>query len=295
MKKTLFAILLLTIIFSSACSSEKVNIKEQDDNIWLTNLEKAQEKAKAMDVPILVNFTGSDWCQWCFKIRDEIFSKEEFLNYAKDNLVLLKLDFPRNIPQSEVVKNYNRTLMEKYKIRGFPTILVLDAEGEVLSQAGYQPGGPAAFIKTIEESISFVKDHKNDTYTDNAGLEWFLLLEKAKEIAQKDGKPILVNFTGSDWCTWCFKIRDEIFSKKEFIEYAKKNLVLLRFDFPRTKEQSAGLKAYNQQIAEKFGIKGLPTILLLDKEGSQIAQLGYQEGGPTKYIETIKENLNKIR
>ncbi len=295
MKKTLFTIMLLSILFSSACSSEKVDIKEQDDNVWLTNLEKAQEKAKEKDIPILVNFTGSDWCQWCFKIRDEIFSKEEFLNYAKENLVLLKLDFPRNIPQSEVVKNYNQKIMEKYSVQGFPTILILNAEGEVLSQAGYQPGGPSAFIKTIEESISYVEDHKNDTYTDNGGLEWYLLLEKAKEVSQKEEKPILVNFTGSDWCTWCFKIRDEIFSKKEFVEYAKKNLVLLQFDFPKTKEQSAGMKAYNQQIAGKFRIKGLPSILLLDGKGAQIAQMGYQEGGPAKYIETIEENLAKLR
>jgi len=295
MKRTILAIMLLYILFSSACSSEKVDIKEQDGNVWLTNLEKAQEKAKEKDIPILVNFTGSDWCQWCFKIRDEIFSKEEFLNYAKENLVLLELDFPKNIPQSEIIKNYNQKLMEKYGVQGFPTILILDEEGEVLSQAGYQPGGPTAFIKTIEESISYVADHKNDTYTDKAGLEWYLLLEKAKEVSRKNGNPILVNFTGSDWCTWCFKIRDEIFSKKEFIEYAKKNLVLLQFDFPKTKEQSAGMKVYNQQIAEKFRIRGLPSILLLDGKGSQIAQMGYQEGGPSKYIETIEENLAKLR
>ena len=295
MKKALFTIMLLSILFSSACSSEKVDIKEQDDNVWLTNLEKAREKAKEIDVPILVNFTGSDWCQWCFKIRDEIFSKEEFLNYAKENLVLVELDFPRNIPQSEVVKNYNQKLMEKYGVQGFPTILILDAEGEVLSQTGYQPGGPSAFIKTIKESILYVEDHKNDTYTDNAGLEWYLLLEKAKEVSQKEEKPILINFTGSDWCQWCFKIRDEIFSQKEFIEYAKKNLVLLQFDYPRSKEQSAGMKAYNQQIAGEFGIKGFPTILLLDKDGSQIAQMGYEQGGPTKYIKMIEGNLAKFR
>ncbi len=285
----------MSVLFSSACSGEKAELKGQDKNTWLTNLEDAQKIAKEKDVLILVNFTGSDWCTWCFKIRDEIFSTKEFLDFAGENLVLVKLDFPKNIPQSDTVKKYNQKLIEKYGVQGFPTILILNAEGEVLSQAGYQPGGPSAFIKTIEGSISYIKDHKNDTYTDKAGLEWYLLLEKAKEISQKEEKPILVNFTGSDWCSWCFKIRDEIFYQKEFVEYARKNLVLLQFDYPRAKEQSPGMKAYNQKIAGKFKIKGFPTILLLDKEGSQIAQMGYEKGGPLKYIELIEKNLTKLR
>jgi thiol-disulfide isomerase/thioredoxin len=120
--------------------------------------------------------------------------------------------------------------------------------GKVLSQLGYQPGGPKAFIETLEESVTFKEKHKEDVYVDEGGLTWFLSLEKAEEIASKEHKPIFVNFTGSDWCVWCKKLYNEVFSKPEFIEYAKENLVLLRFDFPRQTPQSAGLKAYNQQM-----------------------------------------------
>ena len=288
MKKIILLSMLFILFISAACSSQG---KKGSSDIWLTNLEKAEKIAGEKNVPILVNFTGSDWCVWCERLRNEVFNKQEFKDYAKDNLVLVKLDFPRNLKQSEEVKRYNRRLLNKYGVRGFPTILILDAKGKVLSQLGYQPGGPKAFIETLEESVTFKEKHKEDVYVDEGGLTWFLSLEKAEEIASKEHKPIFVNFTGSDWCVWCKKLYNEVFSKPEFIEYAKENLVLLRFDFPRQTPQSAGLKAYNQQMAGKYEIRGFPTILLLDENGEKIAQLGYQEGGPIKYIETIKSKL----
>jgi len=280
--------MLFILFISAACSS---NTKNKSDDGWLTNLEQAEKIAQEKNVPILVNFTGSDWCSWCKRLRDEVFDLKEFKDYAKDHLVLLKLDFPRNKKQSDEVKNYNRKLMNKYGVRGFPTILILDADGKVLSQLGYQPGGPKAFINTLEESITFKDKHKEDVYTDEGGLKWYLSLEKAEEVAAKEHKPIFVNFTGSDWCVWCHRLYDEVFSKSEFIDYAKDNLVLLRIDFPHDIPQSAGLKAYNQQIAGKYQIKGLPTILLLDENGDTISQLGYQEGGAAKYVKTIKSKL----
>ena len=288
--KKIMLIFVISLFFFISCSAQDEGHK--DGNNWLTNLDDAQKIAEENNLPILVNFTGSDWCQWCFKIRDEIFSQKGFSDYAKDNLVLVELDFPRKKVQSEETKQYNQKLLQKYGVQGFPTILILDASGNVKTKLGYQPGGPEAFIKAINESMTFVAENKDETFTDQDGLEWFLNLEKAQEISKKNNKPIFANFTGSDWCQWCFKIRDEVFSKEEFKDYARENLVLLQFDFPRKTGQSAGRKSYNQQIAEKFKIQGLPTILLLDDSGSVLAQLGYQPGGPTEYIKTIEEKVN---
>ncbi|MCK4653779.1 MAG: thioredoxin family protein, partial [Candidatus Cloacimonetes bacterium] len=101
MKKITLIILILVILTATACTIEKNEIKNEVSNLnWLTNLEEAQKISQEKGIPIFVDFTGSDWCGWCFKLRDDIFSQEEFIKYAKENLVLLKLDFPRKIKQS---------------------------------------------------------------------------------------------------------------------------------------------------------------------------------------------------
>ena len=61
---------------------------------WLTDYQAAKKQAKEENKPILINFTGTDWCGWCIKIEKEIFSKEEFKTYAKENLILMEVVFP---------------------------------------------------------------------------------------------------------------------------------------------------------------------------------------------------------
>lgn len=119
---------------------------------WLTDLDKALEKAKQEKKIVLINFTGSDWCGWCIKFKNEVLSKEEFLNYADKNLVLVELDFPAKKQQPAELKKKNNELKEKFQVRGFPTFVVLNADGkEIGRQVGYTEGGPEPFIKKLEE------------------------------------------------------------------------------------------------------------------------------------------------
>ena len=108
MKKIFLIAVLLTAVVIG-CSKGGSN-----DNLnWEENLETALQKAKAENKAVLVNFTGSDWCQWCIKLSDEVFSKSEFEDYAEDNLILVRLDFPRNIEQSAETKLYNNQLAQR--------------------------------------------------------------------------------------------------------------------------------------------------------------------------------------
>jgi len=138
-------LLLLSIFLLISCAEDKV---------WHTNLEEAIEVAKNEDKPILLQFSGSDWCKWCIKLNDEVMFKEEFLDYAKENIILVNLDFPRSIEQTVEKKEYNRTLANKYGIKGFPTVLLLDKNADVVLQTGYQPGGPLAYIQHIKQAYS---------------------------------------------------------------------------------------------------------------------------------------------
>lgn len=144
--KTILIPVFIIFIFSIGCSQTPAS----DSLNWKTNLEEAIQLAKKENKTVLVNFTGSDWCRWCKKLSAEVFTQDEFAKYAKDNLVLVKLDFPRSIPQTNETKYYNQSLAQKYGVQGFPTILILDGTGKLLAKTGYQPGGAANYINHIK-------------------------------------------------------------------------------------------------------------------------------------------------
>jgi protein disulfide-isomerase len=124
---------------------------------------------------------------------------------------------------------------------------------------------------------------------------WSTDFDGALAQAKKEGKLALVDFTGSDWCGWCIKLDKEVFSQKEFKEYAKDNLILLSLDFPHEKHQTSKIKKQNEALQKKFGIEGFPTVLLLDADGNKIGETGYQEGGAAKYVEHLKALLAKAK
>ena len=124
-----------------------------EDLQWMTDLSKAQAKAKAENKLVMLDFTGSDWCGWCIKLNKEVFSKPEFSEYAKKNLVLVEVDFPRQKQQSADQKKANQALQKKYNIEGYPTIIVLDANGKKVAETGYVPGGPKAFLADLEKKL----------------------------------------------------------------------------------------------------------------------------------------------
>jgi thioredoxin-related protein len=118
---------------------------------WLTSFEQAQKEAQANHKLLLMDFTGSDWCGWCIILDKEIFSKPEFKEYASKNLVLLELDFPRGKEMPAETVAQNERLAVQYRVQGFPTVVVLDSNGNEVAQLGYMRGGPAAFIAQLEK------------------------------------------------------------------------------------------------------------------------------------------------
>jgi protein disulfide-isomerase len=122
------------------------------ESSWLNDYKKAQQEAKVTNKFLFLNFTGSDWCGWCIKFDRDVLSKSPFKDYARNNLVLVELDFPRAKPQSAEVRKQNRELAQQYEVLGFPTIIVLNSDGQKLWQFdGYFPGGPEAFIAQLEK------------------------------------------------------------------------------------------------------------------------------------------------
>ena len=130
--------------------------------------------------------------------------------------------------------------------------------------------------------------------TKAAELTWLTDLAKAEETAKSEGKLVLIDFTGSDWCAYCKQLNKEVFSTKKFEDYAKKNLVLVEADFPNSKPQPASLQKANKELSKKYNISGFPTLVILDGSGKVLGkEEGYGGGGPDALISTIDKYRNK--
>ncbi len=118
-----------------------------------------------------------------------------------------------------------------------------------------------------------------------SGLAWGTDLPGALNQARSENKMVLLDFTGSDWCGWCIKFDQDVLSTGKFASYAKSKLVLVRLDYPHHKAQDAALKQANENLAQRFGVDGFPTFVLLNPAGKELGrQVGYAEGGPDAFI-----------
>lgn len=124
---------------------------------------------------------------------------------------------------------------------------------------------------------------------------WTTDLDKALEQAKKEKKAVLVEFTGSDWCPPCMMMRKEVFSKKEFVEGAQKNFILVELDFPKGDEE--GKKETlekSKPYAEKYEIRAFPSVVLLDSDGKEFGRFIASEYPKTDaFLKHLEEALEK--
>jgi thioredoxin-related protein len=127
-----------------------------------------------------------------------------------------------------------------------------------------------------------------------AEAEWLDDYDKALQRAKAEKKLILMDFTGSDWCSSCVRLDKEVFAQSEFQEYASKNLILLEVDFPKKVSLPPKLKNQNEELAKEFHITSYPTVIILDSTGKKIGLILYRRRGAASFIEEIKK-LNQNR
>jgi len=124
---------------------------------WETDINKAISVSNKTKKPMLLFFTGSDWCGWCIRLQKEVLKTPEFATWAKKNVVLVELDYPRSKPQSDVIKNQNNGLQQIFGIQGFPTIYFATAKVKGgkpsytgIGSTGYVAGGPKAWLEVAD-------------------------------------------------------------------------------------------------------------------------------------------------
>ena len=134
------------------------SVSEQNQSlVWHTDMNKAVAISTKEKKPMLLFFTGSDWCGWCIRLQNEVLKKPEFSAWAKKNVVLVELDYPRRTPQTPEIQKQNAELQQGFQIQGFPTIYFVNAEnkdGKVnflpIDKTGYVAGGPAAWLAVAD-------------------------------------------------------------------------------------------------------------------------------------------------
>ena len=147
MKKTLISLLL--ILGSFAVEAQELT--------WETDINKAIKVSNKTKKPMLLFFTGSDWCGWCIRLQKEVLKTPEFAKWAKENVVLVELDYPRRTPQSDAIKAQNNGLQQTFGIQGFPTVWFATAtqkDGKPsftgIGNTGYVAGGPSAWLAVAD-------------------------------------------------------------------------------------------------------------------------------------------------
>lgn len=133
---------------------------------WITGFPRARKIAEQENKLILADFTGSDWCTFCIQLRKEILDNPDFLQIAEPQFVFLEVDLPKRTDFDTELRKHNNQLTEQYGVGGFPTVLILTPQGEVV-------GGFCGMLKGVDEALSRLK-----TAGDNAEH-----LKKAKQLS----------------------------------------------------------------------------------------------------------------
>ena len=122
---------------------------------WLTDMEAAKKQAAKENKAILMDFTGSDWCGFRIKLKKAVFEKPEFQEFAKNNLVLMEVDFPQGKKLPKEVSEANEKLSKKFEVEGFPTIVVLDSSGKELGRmVGYEGDDAKEYVAKLDKLIA---------------------------------------------------------------------------------------------------------------------------------------------
>ncbi len=129
---------------------------------WTSDFEAAKKQAAAEKKDLLIDFTGSDWCGWCIKLKKEVFDQQAFKEGVKDKFVLVEIDFPQKSKLSPELTAQNEMLQEKFAVQGFPTIILADESGRPYATTGYEAGGPKAYLPMLDEKrkIRVARDEK---------------------------------------------------------------------------------------------------------------------------------------
>ena len=148
-------IVVIALLFIGSIAGQAQELK------WETNMENAVQVSMKTKKPLLLFFTGSDWCGWCIRLQNEVLKTPEFAAWAKENVVLVEVDFPRRSPQQPEIQKQNMELQQLFQVQGYPTVWFSNPtkkDGKInldkLGSTGYVAGGPSVWLEGAKQIIA---------------------------------------------------------------------------------------------------------------------------------------------
>lgn len=270
---------------------------------WLTSYEAAKKQAKARSLPILIDFTGSDWCPPCKQLTKEVFESDVFKKWAKTKVVLLRLDFPKRHPFPAGQKEQNIGLARTYQIESFPTVLFLSPAGKEINRiVGYPPLGPTNWTRSVDLMLRsraerFAPKQTATKMTDLVAEDGYPAYVTAKTMyAKRDirgtkmpelkvdkwlkdiapdtkGKVVIVDM----WATWCPPCRELIPELNGYAKQFKDDVVVIGISNEKFDKVSAFADKtemnYFVGVDEKsammnlLGVEGIPHCYVITPDG----------------------------
>jgi thioredoxin-related protein len=258
---------------------------------WTHDLAAAQKLAQEKKLPIMLKFTGSDWCPPCKAMEERIFATAVWKDYAIANLVMVIIDYPTDeelVPRD--FRARNDALQRDWRITGYPTFVITDATGE--KEFGRLQADrklmPDAFVTNVKNIITGKKAFRAQpiqlgpveivnrvgkgkpviVLSSGAKLgQWTEDIAAAVQLATEKKLPLLFNFTGSDWCQPCASMKERVFERASWQRHSKDRYVLVTVDFPQHKKIAPERKERNEKLAKKFMIEAFPSFLLFELDG----------------------------
>lgn len=161
----------------SAASSQSI--------VWSSSYDQALAQAQSNGKPVLLFFTGSDWCSWCHKLEKEVFNTSDFINLARDKYNFVKIDFPKRTSLPKQITAQNQQLKNQYQVKRFPTVVLIDGQQHMIGFAGYMPGGGTAYANHLDSMVTKYRKYKQSSQAVGKDKLSFEELKQLYETAQE--------------------------------------------------------------------------------------------------------------
>ncbi len=252
-----------------------------------SSIAEGKACAKEKAVPMLLIVADKSLTSLDEKLQ-ELYKDDGFASLANGCMTVVQV----NVPMGNNVKAEDKKAFEELKERHklgktkFEMTLIDVKKDKVLYRSCGLLGDIQAVVSALREAAPPLPYEPG---------EWLGNFDRAKLIAEQKNKPMLIYFSGTDWCKWCWRLNEEVIDKEESKSYIKDKFVLLKLDFLRKSPMPTKLSQQNRRVAKMYGQKLFPTLIITDPQGSRLGKIGFIEGGPKAFKENLEEFLKEAR
>lgn len=241
------------------------------------SLTSAYFKAERLKLPLLVIATIGKYDTQVNRMVEDVLADKNVMLNSGENLLISRLDLTG---ASADDLGLWRNLSAKNKVgKNYPVFLMVDSSYNRIFAISGKNSSAAAIAGRVYSNLP------KPEYDGR----WLVDYPRAQRIARALNRPMILNFTGSDWCKYCHILADEVYKTQEFKDFARKNLVLVELDYPKRKQLPYSLAQQNKVISDAFGINSFPLEVIMLNTNIPVASFGYTGAKPAEIIDLIKK------